>query len=167
MGPGGFRVVRREAVGERALPRDEAEGRRRADAVALLVEARAARAKALAEAEEAAAALALEVARAVLGREAEVGPAVVRDVTRRALARLPRARGVVLRVHPDDAAVVRAQARTWLPEAMAPEVLEVVADGAVARGGVVVDTELGRVDARLDVQLAAITRALAAARAGR
>jgi len=37
-----------------------------------------------------------------------------------------------------------------------------VPDPSVARGGCIVDTDLGRFDARLDVQLRAVERALAA-----
>jgi flagellar biosynthesis/type III secretory pathway protein FliH len=46
----------------------------------------------------------------------------------------------------------------WL--AAEPEEVAVVGDGAVARGGVVVETELGRVDATLDRQLEEIARIL-------
>jgi flagellar biosynthesis/type III secretory pathway protein FliH len=43
---------------------------------------------------------------------------------------------------------------------MAPEVVGVEVDPAVERGGVVVESDLGRVDARLDAQLEALRRAL-------
>ncbi len=52
-------------------------------------------------------ALACEVARTILGREAAATTEVLRDVTARALARVRRARTVVLRVHPDDAEAAR------------------------------------------------------------
>ncbi len=104
--------------------------------------------------------LACAVAASVLGREAEGGTAVVRDVTRRVLDRVRRAHTVRVSVAPEEAERVKTEIAGWLPEGMAPEVLEVVSDDAVSRGGVVLESELGRVDGRLDVQLAAIAYAL-------
>jgi flagellar biosynthesis/type III secretory pathway protein FliH len=106
--------------------------------------------------------LACDVARTVLAREAATSYDVVRDVARQALARLRRARALVLRVHPAEVAAVEAAAMTWLPKGALAEVLRVVADETVERGGVVVESEHGRIDARLQRQLDEIARILAA-----
>ncbi|MBI5516691.1 MAG: flagellar assembly protein FliH [Deltaproteobacteria bacterium] len=150
--------ARAEALAHREAALAEALGQARVEAVALLVDARARASRTLAEAEAELATLALEIARAVLGREAASGPEVLRDVARRALSRVRQARRVVLRVHPEDLPWAEADARRWLPAGMVPEVLAFEADPGVARGGCLVDTELGRVDARIDAQLAALAR---------
>jgi flagellar biosynthesis/type III secretory pathway protein FliH len=144
--------------------RDEARAAGRAEAyaeaAATLVAARLAYESATRADEPRVIALALEIARAALEDSARVDESVVRASARRALSRLRRARCLVLRVHPEDAGAVGAAVRAWLPDGAAPETLDVLADGAVARGGVVVESELGRVDATLDTTLAALAKAL-------
>lgn len=105
-------------------------------------------------------ALALEVARHVIGAEITMNPAAIEPIARKALARVRRARSVVLRVHADDLAYVCEHARAWLAPGAEPSVFEVVADNSVDRGGVVVECDLGRIDARIESQLQAIARAL-------
>ncbi len=146
----------READAIRARARDEA----RVEYAAWIVAAQAAYARALHAEEPAVIALACEVARAVLGREAAAGPEVLRDVTSRAMARMRRASVVVLRVHPDDVAVAGREARGWLPEGMEGAETMVTGDASVERGGAVVETELGRVDARLSRLLEEVARIL-------
>ena len=104
--------------------------------------------------------MAMEIARAVLDREASVSPALLEASARRALARVSRARTVVLRVHPDDRDAALERVREWMAPGAEPSVLEVHADEAVERGGVLVECELGNIDARLSSQLEAIARAL-------
>jgi len=94
--------------------------------------------------------LAVRIAEKILGRELAQSPEAVVDVVRTALAAAATRKHIVVRVHPDDVAAVRA----------ARAELTVHADPGVARGGCLVDTEVGTIDARLDVQLAAIERAL-------
>lgn len=105
-------------------------------------------------------ALALDVARNVLGAEASSSPAVIEAIAKKSLARVRRARSVVLRVNVADVAMARARAREWLAPGAEPSVFEIVEDESVERGGVVVECELGRIDARIESQLAAIGRAL-------
>lgn len=160
-GGGGIRRlgVRPDAV-PLALAEAERERRKAAERAAWTVAERVAFGRALAAEEGAVVALACEVARAILGREAAAGPEVLRDVAARAIARVRRARLVVLRVHPDDEEGARGAVGVWFPAGSRPEEVAVVGDGAVARGGVVVETELGRVDATLDRQLEEIARIL-------
>ena len=105
-------------------------------------------------------ALALDVARNVLAAEVTSSPAAIESIARRALARVRRARSVVLRVSADDLALALEHAREWLAPGAEPAVFEVVQDSTVDRGGVVVECELGRIDARIESQLKAIARAL-------
>ncbi len=65
---------------------------------------------------------------------------------------------VVLRLHPDDVAVL-APAREDLERACGTQV-SIRSDRSVLRGGCVVETSRGLVDARLDTKLAAIHSAL-------
>lgn len=94
----------------------------------------------------------LELALAVAGhlvRDAiEADPARVRGLVEDALSRVRRATAVKVRVHPDDVG------------ALSGLEAELVPDATLSRGDCVVTSELGEVDARLSVRLAALKRAL-------
>ncbi len=104
-------------------------------------------------------AIVLEVAAEVLGGELATREDAVVDLAARALAVARERREVVLRVHPDDARAVRAgEGRLGAILARAP--LAIREDAGLPRGGVVVETDAGWIDARLETQLADLHRAV-------
>lgn len=100
--------------------------------------------------------LAVAVARRLVGAAAASDPSFVRGLVEQALARTRRARALEVRVHPEDAPHVRD-----LVEGR-PREIAVQPDASIERGGCVLHTDVGDVDARLEVQLAAIERTLSA-----
>lgn len=149
---------------EAALLRDRAvaEGRQEglARAGADLAAAGAARDHLLAASRgdllDAAASLAERILEREISRD---GDAVV-AMAERALADVRGRRRVVLHVHPDDVPRLRG-AGPALRAAAETGAVSVRGDPDVLRGGVLVETEGGDVDARLEVQLEALRRALA------
>jgi len=129
-----------------------------AEVTRLLVAARADAEATRAGARDAAAVLARRMAEKIVGHAVEVAPALMGDIAAQALA-ASRARtgSVVLRVHPEDLPAVEAARARWGTGAL---VVRLVADGGVGRHGCVVETPVGRVDARLASQLDALERAL-------
>lgn len=126
-------------------------------AVALAEAARALGAEAaeLAErTERAAVELALAIAEQALSAAVAVEPERVLDVVRGALRRLVERRRVLLLVHPDDLELVREHAARLTGELGGIEHWEVQAERRVPRGGAVVRTEEGEVDATLSTKLA-------------
>jgi len=90
-------------------------------------------------------------------------PAVMGDIAAQALAASRASAGaVVVRVHPDDLAAVEATRPRWAARLDAAIGLRVVPDLGVGRAGCVVETPVGRLDARLSSQLDAFERALRA-----
>lgn len=160
------RRVRAEAEELREAVRREAveEGRREglAAAAAALALAGAERDRMLADAGRDLASLAVAVARKVLGNELAAREAAVADLAARALAEARERREVILRVNPADAPAIR-DAEGRLGAILARARLAVREDGAVPRGGVVVDTEAGRLDGGIEAQLEHLGRALAEA----
>jgi flagellar biosynthesis/type III secretory pathway protein FliH len=156
-------VAESEAARERILAEARAEGHRdgRALAAGALATAAAARERLLAAAEGEVASLAVAVARRVLGRELAEPGAVV-PIAAAALAEARARREVLLRVSPADAAELRA-AEAPLAAILVRAPLAVREDPSLARGDVVVETEAGRIDARVETQLGALARALAEA----
>jgi flagellar biosynthesis/type III secretory pathway protein FliH len=127
---------------------------------ALLVQAAVARDKALASVQDDVVDLALAVARKVIGREVETSRTAVAEMCALALANVRRARSVSVRVHPADIGRVE-ESRPMLANVLGRDAgLVLEPDESVGRGGCVIVSDVGRVDARLEVQLAAIERAL-------
>jgi flagellar biosynthesis/type III secretory pathway protein FliH len=95
--------------------------------------------------------LAVAIAEKIVRRQLTLTPATVADIAAECLTSARKRRSVTVRVHPDDLELVGAR----LPG------VAVRGDESVSRGGCLVDTEIGRIDGRLDSQLAAIARGLA------
>lgn len=155
-------AARAEADGIREASRRDGEMLGGEQATAIVARARIEADRDTAVQADAVVSLAMEVARTVLGREASSGPEVLREVAARALARVRRARRIVLKVNPADVAHATTHARSWLPAGTDPEAVGIEADPSVDQGGVVIESDVGRIDARLDRQLEAIARALRA-----
>jgi flagellar assembly protein FliH len=97
--------------------------------------------------------LAVSIARQLLRRELKLDPSQVVAAVRETVALLPAAaRDVRVRLHPDDAALVREKLAT--PQAqLAWSILE---DPVLARGDCRVSAEAAQIDARLESRLAAV-----------
>lgn len=156
--------LRAEALAEREALRAEAVEAGRQEglgrAAAALADAAAERERRLAGLSREVAGLALDVARRLLGRELTGDPAAVVDLAAQALAAARERREVTLRVNPADAPALRsAEGRLGALLLRAPG-LALREDPSIAPGGVVVETEAGTLDARVEAQLAALERAL-------
>jgi flagellar biosynthesis/type III secretory pathway protein FliH len=147
---------------ERLRRRAEAEGRERglAAVTELLVGARAATARARANAETELRTLAVRIAEKILGRELQVDAGAVVDVARAALKHAGEPREVLLRCAAEDLEALERGKPRLVERCRAAQVVVFRADPGVTRGGCIVETELGVIDARLSTQLEAIERAL-------
>ena len=91
--------------------------------------------------------LLVSVAQEVLGRELELAPALIDEITSRALRRYEREGPVRLRVASTDVGQVESD-------------LPVVVDSALTPGDLVIEVRDGELDARLPVRLSCIVRRL-------
>jgi flagellar assembly protein FliH len=109
------------------------------------------------EVEEQLTLLALTVGKQMVRRELKTDPAQVIGVIRECVGRLPAAaRDVRVKLHPQDAAVVRELLATNPGTERAWNIVE---DPALTRGGCVVISESSHIDARLDARLNAVVAA--------
>lgn len=130
-----------------------------AEAAALVSEARAQAQRALDAVTPAAIALARKMAEKIVGRAVELDPAALADIAAEALGSCRADDGAVrVRVHPDDLPAIEAR-RDRLAARVPATAVELISDPSVGRAGCVIDTPRGRIDARLDTQLAALERA--------
>ena len=119
-------------------------------------------------AKDAAVVLARKMAEKIVGHTIDLDPVVMREIAARALAAAkPGNDPVMLRVHPEDLALIEGTRSELLAGAAAKADVRVVADASVGRHGCIVETAVGRLDARLQTQLDALERALRGAGLGR
>jgi flagellar biosynthesis/type III secretory pathway protein FliH len=151
-----------EQDAERLRATATAEGRERglAAVTELLAGARAVAARSRAGAESELRALAVHIAERILGRELKLSPDALTDIIGEALRHAGDPRELVLRVHPDDLAAVERGKPRLVERCRSAHAVVLRADESVGRGGCIIETELGVVDARLSTQLEAIERAL-------
>ena len=119
-----------------------------ADAVA------AERARISAAVEASAVELALRIAEQAIGATIAAQPETVVEVVRGALRRLVERERVTVLVNPEDLELVRGAAETLANELGGIETCDVQAERRVARGGAIVRTVEGEVDATLATKLA-------------
>ncbi|MDZ7294919.1 MAG: FliH/SctL family protein [candidate division KSB1 bacterium] len=112
------------------------------------------------EAEPALVKLVIAVVRRLLRRELNQNGHYVEAMVREALRMVHDSARVVIRLHPDDSALLRDKAQELGAEIADLEVLEFKDDPHITRGGCIVETDLGTIDARLEVQLEEISHEL-------
>jgi flagellar assembly protein FliH len=103
--------------------------------------------------------LALAVARKIVGREVSLGPEAVTRIIRQALGRVEHAGRITIKLNPADLellADIRPQLLSGLPEA-GRAAFE--ADEGIARGGCLIETDGGEVDARIERQFQVVEEA--------
>jgi type III secretion system HrpE/YscL family protein len=144
----------------RAVEQGRALGR--AEFAAALVAVTRERERLLSALEPQAIDIAMQAARRLLGEELTLRPQLVAHSVRPLLARLRRARQVTLRVHPDDRAAIDAMLERFAGSDALPGSLHVETDPAIERGGCVLISDIGTLDARVETQIDALTRALLA-----
>lgn len=98
--------------------------------------------------------LGLRIAEQALGAAVAVDAERVVDVVRGALRRLVERDRVTILVHPDDLDLVRAASPALVAELGGMEHCDVQAERRVSRGGAIVRTVEGEVDATLETKLA-------------
>ena len=109
------------------------------------------------EAEQQIVALSLAIARRILHRELTVEPEAVTGLLKAALERLDIRELRRIRVHPDTAHMLEKQ----LEKIGLPRKVELIADVALERGALVLESESGSLDASVETQLAEIERGFA------
>ncbi len=151
------------AAREEAVRQGREQGRAEAAAelAALVADARVHASRLREASTPTAIALATKMAEQIIGRAVTLAPELMADIAGAALeACRPRGDWVRVRVHPDDGAAVTARRDALSARAPRAAALEIVGDESVGRYGCVIETAVGRVDARLETQLAALERAL-------
>jgi len=106
---------------------------------------------------------ALLVAAELLGCTLEREPEHILHVLAPHLSRMRRSQQLIVRLHPDDAAWLSQHHAAWTALCESHELagsVSVRADAGIARGGCILDSNLGELDARVETRLQLIAAAL-------
>jgi flagellar assembly protein FliH len=99
--------------------------------------------------------LALTIARRIVYREVSLDPELIAAMAHVALKKLGTASPATIRLNPEDYTVITRDGERW-----GGAQVTVVPDPAITRGGCLVESEFGRIDASIDHQFEEMTRAL-------
>jgi flagellar assembly protein FliH len=114
-------------------------------------------------AERSAVELAIAIAEKIVGGTVEARPEKVLDVVGGALLRTAARHRLVIEVNPDDLELVSENAEGLAAKLGGVQRLDVVAERRIERGGCIVRTEEGEIDARIGAQLDRVAELLAEA----
>jgi flagellar biosynthesis/type III secretory pathway protein FliH len=148
-----------EADALRAEAASEGREQGLASARELLARAALERDRLLAAAEPLLVEVAFTAAQRVLSRVVERDREAVIEVASRALEVVRHRVSVTIRVHPDDLDTLREREPRLLEIAAGARAIALVGDAAIERGGAVIVTEAGTLDAQLSTQLEGLRRA--------
>jgi flagellar assembly protein FliH len=99
--------------------------------------------------------LAITIARRIVMREVSLDPELIAAMAHVALKKLGTSAPATIRLNPEDYTVVAHDGERW-----GGGQVNVVPDPAITRGGCLVESEFGRIDASIDRQFDEMTRAL-------
>ena len=101
--------------------------------------------------------LCLAVAGKVIGREVATDPELILGVIRRSLAYIGHREKMTLRVAPGDLETASQRRDFWLPVGERLEDITIVSDERIGRGGCMIESNSGLVDAQMGVQFSELS----------
>jgi type III secretion system HrpE/YscL family protein len=104
--------------------------------------------------------LAVHIAEKILDAEITLHPEAVLRIAQSALKSAPPQKQLVMRVNPEDEQRVREWATTLHATSPYSQFITVATDPSITRGGTVIVSDVGIIDARLETQLARFKEAL-------
>lgn len=104
--------------------------------------------------------LAVDIARQVIGKKIEEDDSFVLSTVKSGLRQLRDKREIKIRVSPDDVEFMRAHKDDVAVSCEGVNAIEIIDDRRIDRGGCLIETANGDLDARMETQLGEVERAL-------
>lgn len=103
--------------------------------------------------------LALEVAKKVVHREVQVDREIVQTLIKVALNHVAVKSAITIRLHPVDLEFVSRERKASMPADESQREITLLADKSMERGGCLIETECGDIDARIEEEFREVERA--------
>ncbi len=104
--------------------------------------------------------LAFKISEKIIGKHLEMDKTIIMDIVAQALQTVRQSRQITLRVNPEDAKVLKANKDTLLEKLGHGREIDVQEDKKVERGGCIIESEIGIVEAQLQTQLERLKKVL-------
>jgi flagellar biosynthesis/type III secretory pathway protein FliH len=104
--------------------------------------------------------LSLAIAKKIIGKELEFNPDSIVDMAKKHLQSIRQRREVYLRVSPADLEHLREAKRELIDQLGRAKEIEIRSDEALTAGSMIIETEAGTIDARIETQMAVIEKVL-------
>jgi type III secretion system HrpE/YscL family protein len=104
--------------------------------------------------------LAVCIAEKIIGDRVQREPEVVVAIARACVAQFKRQKNLVIRIHPGDTEIIERNIDELSALVSPGSRIQIAIDTAMQQGGIMLETETGHLDARIELQLELITNAL-------
>ncbi len=104
--------------------------------------------------------LAMEIAKKILGMEIQTNPEVVCNVVKQAMEKVVDATRIIIRLNPGDIEIIDGQGegtKNLIPKG---DEIQIQPDASIGRGGCMIETKFGDIDARIEKQMEIIEEIL-------
>lgn len=119
----------------------------------LLVKARAEQEQFLKSANRDLMDLAFKIAEKIIGKQLEMEPETIIAIVKQAMQTVRQSKQLTIRVHPEDAKLLKENEEELQETLGRQRILDLVEDKKVHRGGCIIESEIGTVEAQLQTQL--------------
>jgi type III secretion protein L len=104
--------------------------------------------------------LSFKIAEKIIGKQIELEKGTILDIVAQALQTVRQSRQITIRVHPEDAKTLKSS-KDALAEALGTgRIIDVMEDKKVEKGGCIIESEVGVVDAQLHKQMERLRKVL-------
>ncbi len=104
--------------------------------------------------------LAFRIAEKIIGKQLEMEPKTILSVVNQALQNVRQSKQITIRVHPDDAKILKRDPDQLQETLGRQRIIDVMEDKKVHRGGCIIESEIGTVEAQLHTQLERLKKVL-------
>ncbi len=104
--------------------------------------------------------LSVKIAEKIIGRALELDPEVINDIVSQAIRTLRQQKNVTVRCSEADYETLKKNEKEFLGMMGQSGILDIIPDPKLTRGGCMVESEVGIVDARLETQLKTLQKLL-------
>lgn len=104
--------------------------------------------------------LAFRIAEKIIGKKLEMDQTIIIDIAKQALQTVRQSKQITIRVNPDDAKLMREQQDAMADAMGHGRIIDIAEDVKIARGGCIIESEFGTVEAQLQTQLERLKKVL-------
>jgi type III secretion protein L len=104
--------------------------------------------------------LAFKISEKIIGKQLELDKSIIMDIVAQALQTVRQSKQITVRVNPDDAKALKASKDALIEMLGHGRVIDVMEDKKVEKGGCIIESEVGVVDAQLNKQLDRLKKVL-------